>query len=337
MSNRVRLLLSAGAGIPVGLLYGLVVRWLFGLDVPAGPEVSDAFIAFTNVLETMSIAFLFVVPVVIGALTVRIAPDEQRRSVPFALLMPWVSTILTLITVALLGMEAVICLVMALPIFLVLASLGGYLFRLPEDEIAPRSDRRQNMTLALLALLPFLVAPIEQRLPTPDRYPVVENTILIDAPVEAVWENIASVPLIQPEEQGFSAFHLLGLPKPLEATLSHEGVGGVRQATFENNLAFVETVTEWAPPYRISFSIVRDRDPRLPAPLTQIGGKYFDVLDGQYVVEPLADGRVRLHLRSTHRLSTTFNLYGSLWTERIMSDLQGYILRIIKARAEAGA
>ena len=49
---------------------------------------------------------------------------------------------------------------------------------------------------------------------------------------------------------------------------------------------------------------------------------------------PLAPGRVRLVLTSTHRLSTTFNLYARLWTDFVMGDVQEAILRILKNRCE---
>ena len=37
----------------------------------------------------------------------------------------------------------------------------------------------------------------------------------------------------------------IGLPRPVEATLTGEGVGAIRHASFESGLVFVETVTEW--------------------------------------------------------------------------------------------
>ena len=42
--------------------------------------------------------------------------------------------------------------------------------------------------------------------------------------------------------QNHGLFYKLGFPKPLEATLSHEGVGGVRNAS-RKGLLFIETVT----------------------------------------------------------------------------------------------
>jgi hypothetical protein len=114
-------------------------------------------------------------------------------------------------------------------------------------------------------------------------------------------------------------------------------VGGVRHASFERGLLFIETVTHWQPPHVLRFSIAVD-----PAhtPLTTldshvtVGGAYFDVLTGGYRVEPLGPDRVRLHLDSQHCISTHYNFYTSLWSEYLMAEIQNNILRVIKQRAE---
>ena len=65
-----------------------------------------------------------------------------------------------------------------------------------------------------------------------------------------------------------------------------------------------------------------------------IGDQYFDMLQGEYDIEPIDVNKVILHLSSTQRLSTRFNAYTALWTEAIMRDIQNYILKIIKHRCE---
>ncbi len=67
-----------------------------------------------------------------------------------------------------------------------------------------------------------------------------------------------------------------------------------------------------------------------------VGGPYFDVLRGEYRLEPAGDGKVRLRLASEHRLSTHFNAYASVWTDGIMRDVQELILGVIKRRCEGG-
>jgi hypothetical protein len=131
--------------------------------------------------------------------------------------------------------------------------------------------------------------------------------------------------------------HRMGFPRPVEAVLEGEGVGSVRIARFERDLVFVERVTQWEEGKRIAFTIRADTANIPPTTLDEhvtIGGPYFDVLDGRYEIELRPDGTVRLHLSSRQRLSTRFNWYASLWTKRVMSELQTYILRIVKRRAE---
>ena len=188
-------------------------------------------------------------------------------------------------------------------------------------------------------MLPFLAAPVEHRLGLPEQLRVAETSIEIRSDSATVWANIARVPAIRPEELDFTWTHLIGFPRPIAATLSHEGVGGVRHATFEKGVLFVETVTVWEPERRLAFSIAADPSSIPAAALDEhvtVGGPFFDVLDGEYRIEEVAPGRIFLHLRSTHRLSTTFNAYSGLWTDFILRDVQTAILEVLKRRCETG-
>lgn len=316
----VRQLLPLLAGVPVAVLYALLAFLV--MSMRGTPDF----------LETMTIGFLFLVPMVMGALTVWLSPPEARRSTRYVVIAPWVSVIVTAVAVTVLALEAFICVLIALPIFIVLSSLGGLLLK----KRTPGTGREsaQTYSILFLVMLPYLVTSVETRLPRPQQVSTVESRIYIEADVDTVWAEIATVPLIDEDEQSFRIAHALGMPRPLEATLSHAGVGGVRHARFEKGLTFIETVTLWEPGEQLGFEIRRDRQVILPRPLEQIGGDYFDVLEGKYRIEPLADGGVLLHLSSNHRLSTRFNFYGRIWTEYFMNDLQMYILEIVKARAE---
>ena len=321
MNEKLQSWLAPLTGLPVALIYGVLARLAF-----SAPDESGA-------LSAMTCGFLFLVPIAMGALTVYFAPPHLQLSGRYAFLMPWVACIVTVLLIAAIGLEEVVCIIMALPLFLLLSSLGGWLMHLRKRKNYV-SNLMHGSLLGLLLVAPYLVTPLETRLPVGDTIYHVQNQVEIAADVDTVWRNIIEVPLIQPEEQHFSIFHPLGLPKPLAATLSHEGVGGVRHASFENGLLFIEEITAWRDHDSLSFTIQRDAQRQLPAPLNQIGGRYFNVLDGTYRIEPLADGRVRLHLESTHRLSTRFDFYGGLWTRWVMWDLQDYILQIIKVRCE---
>ena len=74
--------------------------------------------------------------------------------------------------------------------------------------------------------LPLVTAPWEKHVVYRLEEREVENVIDIKAAPDVIWHNIASVRAIRPEELPASWSHRIGFPNPVEATLSHEGVGG---------------------------------------------------------------------------------------------------------------
>jgi hypothetical protein len=129
----------------------------------------------------------------------------------------------------------------------------------------------------------------------------------------------------------------MGFPKPVEATLSFEGLGGVREAKFEKDLMFLETITAWEPPQRLRFTI-RSQPEKTPLttldPHVVVGGTYFDTLVGEYEIEQVSKDKAILHLFSQYRVSTRFNFYTTIWSDFLMRDIQNNILRVLKERCE---
>jgi uncharacterized protein YndB with AHSA1/START domain len=304
-------------GIILGLVYGLAARLATGFSL------------FGDAFAVMSIAFLVVVPIVLGHLTVS---TVERPSWAYRIFAPWVPTLLVVVFAIVLGWEGAICIVMALPLILFFASLGGI-------SGAASAASRPGVRPALL-VLPLLVGPLERSLGTPTRFTETVTEVRIARPPAAVWPLVASVDSIRPEERRPALFVTLGFPRPVSATISGAGVGAVRRARFERGLVFTETVTDWEPARRLRFTIRPNTDAIPPTTLDQhvtIGGPFFDVLTGTYELYPTDGGRgTRLVLRSEHRLSTRLNPYAAWWVDRVMSSIQENILAVHKARAERG-
>ncbi len=310
-----------GCGLGVG--YGLCMRLVFGLG-----QAGEAFGVMTS-------SFIYGVPFALGFVTVWFG--EYRAGYGWArrVLAPWHASLICLGCCLAFAWEGLICVVLWLPLVLVLSSLGGLTAGALRG-VFP-TDRGQVRCLALAALVPFLGALPESRWPSPTELREVHNHLEIRAAPATVWREIRSVPRIREEEHAFAWVHFLGFPRPVEAVLEGEGVGAVRQARFERGVRFVERITEWQENRRLSFGIQADTAHIPPATFDEhvtIGGPYFDVLEGTYRIEELGPDRVVLHLSSRQRLSTRFNAYSHLWTEALMSDLQAYILRIIRNRCE---
>ena len=320
MKNGLRTILkghSAKLGVIAGLFYGVFARYVAETQV------------FGDAFTVMSLAFLVLVPMVLGFLTVNSA---VAPSIAYRIFAPWGPALLGVLIAAAVGWEGAICILMGLPLILLFASIGGVLGGLT-------AARRTDVRTAIL-VLPFLSGSLEQHVPAPARLTETVTRIHIDAPPAVVWPLIASVDSIRPEEQRPALFIRLGFPRPISATISGAGVGAVRRARFERGLVFTETVTDWQPERRLSFTIRPNTDSIPPTTLDShvtIGGPFFDVLTGTYELTPTKDGRgTELVLRSQHRVSTRFNLYAGWWVDRIMGSIQRNILTVHKARAERG-
>ena len=305
---------ALAAGVVAGFLYGVFAR--FAADAR---HMEDWF-------GVMTLAFVSLVPLALGFLTVRTHP---RPSWAYRLFAPWLPGTAMLAFCMLMGWEGSVCIIMGLPFVFTFSSLGGILG-------GWRLLRGRGASLAM-AVLPFAIGPIEHGVPAPDRIRRVETSIDIQAPASAVWAQVVEVPAIRPEETRPALFTRLGFPRPLHATLDHAGVGGHRYARFERGVLFIETITDWVPERHLRFTIDAQTDSIPPTTLDEhvtIGGRYFDVLTGDYRLEPRSDGALRLHLTSELRLTTHFNLYAQPWVDAIMRSIQRNILGVLKARAE---
>jgi hypothetical protein len=315
-----RNLLMLGAAI--GFLYGL------GLRLLANSQGAHYVV--------MTVGFICFMPFAMGCITVYFAEIGEPRRIWTWVWLPWVPLVAALVAMMLTVLEGLICIAMFAPLAMILASVGGLLGGLAARLI--RSNRAKRFTMTCVMALPLVTAPWEKHVLYRLEEREVENVIDINASPEAIWRNIESVPAIRSDELPASWSHRIGFPDPVEATLSHEGAGGVRNATFTGGLSFLETVDVWEPRHRLAFTIAAQTDAIPPTTLDEhvrVGGPYFDVLRGEYRLETLGNGRTRLHLSSRHRISTDFNWYAHLWTDAVMSDLQKRILIVIRQRCEA--
>jgi hypothetical protein len=252
-------------------------------------------------------------------------------------LLPWLPVVAGELGAMAALWEGLICIVMFTPIALGASSVGGASAGAIVRFV--RSRRSKEASLVCVVCLPLLLSPFESRFLLHQDLRNVESAIDIAAPPAAVWQNIERVPPIRPAELQSSWSHAIGFPDPVEATLSAEGVGGIRHATFAGGVLFIETIDVWEPERCLGFSIRAQTDQIPKTTLDEhviIGGRFFDVLYGEYRLEPLPGGGTRLHLSSRHRVSTDFNWYAHLWTDAVMSDLQRGILLVVKNRAEHG-
>ena len=283
----------------------------------------------------MSFAFLFAGPFIAGAITVKQATREVPMSSWESTLASWIPILVNILLALSVRWEGMICVVFIAPPALLSAALGGYITTVLHRHFHRRDFGR---TLYCLSVLPLLLAVAETKLNQPLEIRTVDTSVVVHAPLSVVWQNIERVRPIAPSELRRSWANTIGFPRPVEATLSHEGIGGVRNASFERGLNFTETITEWAPNQRIVFTIKADTAAIPHTTLDEhvtVGGRFFDVLTGEYDLTVLPSGDTLLHLSSRERLSTDFNLYAAMWSDAVMRDMQSNILHVIRNRCES--
>jgi len=300
-------------------IYGLVLKLLFGL--------SD----YSTLFSVMSLGFLFIVPFVMGALTIYFSPHGKTKSNVYTVFMPWLSMFVFFITTILLKIEGWACWLMVSPLFFLLSSIGGFIGRAYQKT-------NNNVMVSAILLLPFLFAPIENYIGAQQKTFKAYNYIDINAPADKIWQLVTRVSKIKETEDSGWLNKALGFPRPVEAELNYEGVGAYRKAIFTNGLVFHETVTAYEHQKKMVFSIKANPHEIPSTTLDEhvvVGGKFFDVLNGTYELEKLNDNKYRLHLYSHFVLNTTFNFYAGIWAKWIMKDIQRNILEVEKKRAES--
>jgi hypothetical protein len=309
--------------IAIPTLYALVLRVIFGIST------------WDGIFNMMSKTFLFLLPTIVGLLTVYLSPHEKAKSISYQILAPMLTVFAFFIVSLFFALEGWPCIVIILPIFLFGACIGGLIGGALKKR---QHDKKNNkLYLSIIVVLPILISPIENYIGAKQEEYKAYTSIDINASAESIWNNVTRVSEISEEEDRGWLTKLLNFPRPVKAELNFEGEGAYREAIFTNGLVFHETVTEYVHQKRMSFSIKA-----LPheIPLTTmdehlvVGGKYFDVLNGTYELEKLNEKTYRLHLYSNFKLNTTFNFYASWWAKSIMKDIQNNILQIEKIRSE---
>ncbi len=306
----------------LGAAYGLLMRLGFGLfESPLS----------TNAAGPMLSSFALLVPFLIGAYTVYAVRDETPGFY-FALFGPWAPTFAFVFGTALLLIEGSICIALALPIFLAMSSFGGIVGLVINKHSTPKSS-----SMNALLLLPLLTGYAETHVPLPQVLSQSVASTHIAAKPEVVWNYINHAVAIKPEEMRGGLAYMIGLPYPLEAITHTTPAGRVRKLRWDKNVSFDEPITAWQENRFIQWTYSFKPESFPAGALDEhilIGGKYFDLIDTSYRLEPEAGG-TRLDIVVNYRVSTNFNWYSAWWGQVLVDDSAAAILRFYKQRSEA--
>ncbi len=307
-----------------GALYGFLLRLVF----------SDWFETAKAGVPSMWGAFLFGAPFVVGAITIYFAEAQRRRSWAFYVFAPWLATAIFVGGTAISLIEGWVCIALALPVFLIVGSLGGIAMG-----ITCRVRQRPLRTVQGLALLPLVLALAEGQYGFPQRHGEIRATTRIAAPPALVWKQLHNAGGIRAEEIADAWAYRIGVPRPLEGQTAETETGRVRTSLWERGVRFDEIITDWRPDQYVRWSYRFAPGSFPPGALddhVRIGGRYFDLADTSFTLQPIDHG-TELTLRVTYRVSTHFNWYADALAQGLLGNFAEVILRFYKQRAERDA
>ena len=311
-------------GFTAGVIYALTCAFLFTV----GERSSTA------LLEFVSLAMIVGTPLAVGVVTVCFASPQQAENRNFKLFGSWLSVIgWSAISIGL-AWETLICVVMLLPVYLPLATIGSLIGAYVR---ANYCNKTNFGVTACFAVLPLLVGLIEFQVESPTKRHSVSSQIRIAAPTQAVWDVLPNIDSIQDRELPWTLSRALGIPKPRSASTESLSLGGVRQIVWDKGVQFEETITGLEQNRRLAYDVLADEQSMKIAGLDThvvVGGEYFEVESGEYSLEADGDGTV-LTLMTSYRIASNLNWYGSLWADYVLDDFHYSVLRVIHDRVES--
>jgi uncharacterized protein YndB with AHSA1/START domain len=236
---------------------------------------------------------------------------------------------------ALFAVEGLICLAMASPLALVVGVAGGLLGRAMARLEDPAGRRALGAPLIALPLFMAAEPPTGHHVER-----MVETSITVSAPPEAVWDVVLAFPDI-PSTPTDPWFFRAGVAMPVRARIEGSGVGAVRHCEFTTG-AFVEPITGWDPPHHLAFDVVSQ-----PAPMTELSpwqavhaphltDGTLTSRRGEFRLTPTAEGGTRLTGRTWFTVQMAPVGWWALWVEAIVHRVHLRVLGHIGAVAAGG-
>lgn len=229
------------------------------------------------------------------------------------------------------ALEGALCVAMTLPVAIPCAMLGAVLGR----AIALCAPGTALHAVVVVLALPGLAA-VETAGPRAPLREVV-SVVEVNAPRETVWRHVVTFHEI-PEEPAW--FFRAGIAYPVRAVIEGDGVGALRRCEFSTG-AFVEPITVWDAPRRLSFDVTAQPDAmRELSPYRSLRPPHLDgafrARRGEFRLTALPDGRTRLEGSTWYTLDLAPGIYWQWWADALVHAIHDRVLVHVKRRSEAG-
>ena len=215
--------------------------------------------------------------------------------------------------------EGSICLLIVSPLifgFMVMgAFMGAGMFK----------RNNQKLNVSVIAALMFIF--VADSLSTHHYENMVSDTITVNAPPDKVWPNVVAFKRIK-QPNKYWLFRI-GMPSPVESTVTGYYEGAGRKCIFSNGYIFDERIAVYQPGVNLTFDVTHQpRDPEIM--------NHIDILRGQFLLKDNHDGTTTLTGNSWYRLYVFPVWYYDIWAESITRNVHLRVMEHIKELSEVG-
>lgn len=290
----------------------------------------------TQVIATYGWGLFVGLPFCMGLFAVLMHSYREPRRYSECVAMAVLPVLMLGAILLLVAIEGIICILMAAPIALVIALLGGSL-----GFVIQAAHWGRQHAPAIFGMVIFL---------TPGFYGIehftrpqagvfeVKSAIEISAPPQKVWDKVVAFAEIPPPRE---TLFRAGIAYPIRAEIAGRGPGAVRHCVFSTG-PFVEPITVWDEPHLLRFSVTAN-----PAPLNELTPYghieprhlhgYFESHQGQFLLTELAGGRTRVEGTTWYSHSMWPETYWHWWSDYVIHRIHMRVLEHICAEVEYGS
>ena len=289
----------------------------------------------TQVVATYGWGLFVGLPFCLGLFAVLMHSYREPRSYSECVLMAVLPVFLLGAILLLVAVEGAICILMAAPIALVMALLGGSLGFVIQAAHWGRRNAPAILSMAVL-LTPGFYGVEHFTRPQAGVFEV-KSAIEIGAPATKVWQKVVAFTEIPPpQEMLFRA----GIAYPVSAEITGHGAGAIRHCVFSTG-PFVEPIVVWDEPRLLRFRVTAN-----PAPLNELTPYghiepkhlhgYFESHQGQFLLTELPGGRTRVEGTTWYSHSLWPETYWHWWSDYVIHRIHIRVLEHIRVEVEHG-
>ncbi len=214
--------------------------------------------------------------------------------------------------------EGVLCLLIVSPLILGFIISGAFIGR--------AMYRKRNSTLSVsfvgLLLLVFLIDSLSDH-----HYEnMVSDEVVIRATPSEIWKHVVAFEPIK-EKNNYWLFDV-GMPSPMQTTVTAHELGAGRKCIFSNGYVFDEKIVAFEENKDLTFDIVgQPQDPEIMG--------HIDIDRGQFLLRDNGNGTTTLIGNSWYKLHVFPIWYYDLWAESITRNVHLRVMDHIKKLSEA--